>query len=178
MTIVKTLPQFLSAPGAASRRAALACLGAWGAGLCLSASRGVALAAGELVRWPSVRLMDGRRWAPEAGRAQLLVFWSVSCPFCQRHNAHVQKLQDKVLAEGGLQILTVSRDRDPAAVARYLAAQRYSFAVTFEHEALRKALAARAVVPLTVLVDRRGRILQSIPGEMFEDDLMELQHLG
>lgn len=122
--------------------------------------------------------MDGRAWAPEAGRPQLVVFWSVTCPFCQRHNAHLQRLHEKVSAEGGPQILTVSRDRDAAAVMRYLKTNGYTFPVTFEHEPLRTALAARTVVPLTVLVDRRGRILQSIPGEMFEEDVMELQRLG
>jgi len=36
------------------------------------------------------------------------------------------------------------------------------------------ALAARRVIPLTLLVDRQGRLKQAIPGEMFEEDVMEL----
>jgi hypothetical protein len=50
--------------------------------------------------------------------------------------------------------------------------------VTLEHEPLRAALSARKSIPLTVLVDRTGRIRQSIPGEMFEEDVLELQGLG
>jgi thiol-disulfide isomerase/thioredoxin len=186
-TIVKTLPACGRALESATRRAGLRRAVVWWAALhaaSLVPSAGAASSpsvvpgAGTAVRWPTVKLMDGRTWAPEAGRPQLVVFWSVTCPFCQRHNAHLQRLHERVLAEGGPQILTVSRDRDPAAVQRYLKANGYTFPVTLEHEALRAALAARTVVPLTVLVDRRGRILQSIPGEMFEEDVMELQRLG
>ncbi len=130
-------------------------------------------AAGETVRWPEVTLLDGTRWAPAAGRAQVVVFWSISCPFCKRHNVHVDKLY-RASGDGGPQVLTVSRDRDAAAVRRYLAANGYAFPVSLDHDALAAALAARRVIPLTLLIDRQGRLKQAIPGEMFEEDVMEL----
>lgn len=151
------------------------------AGLSLAASGRAAAAAEPAVapvRWPPVQLLDGQRWAAEPGRAQVVVFWSMTCPFCLRHNEHVQKLHRALAREGGPQLLTVCRDRDGAAVRRHLSARGQSFAVTLEHEALRAALAARKMVPLTVVIDRRGQIRQSIPGEMFEEDLLELQHKG
>jgi hypothetical protein len=40
------------------------------------------------------------------------------------------------------------------------------------------ALSARKLVPLTVTVDRRGRLKQVIPGEMSEDDVLDLLKLG
>jgi hypothetical protein len=40
------------------------------------------------------------------------------------------------------------------------------------------ALSTRRIIPLTLLVDRRGRLKQAIPGEMFEEDVMELLQLG
>ena len=43
---------------------------------------------------------------------------------------------------------------------------------------LAAALSARRVIPLTVTVDRAGRLLQVIPGEMFEDDVLELLQLA
>ena len=152
-----------------SRRAFLAT-----AASCLAAPALAApAAAGEAVRWPEVTLLDGTRWAPAAGRAQVVVFWSVSCPFCRRHNVHVDKLY-RAAGDGGPQVLTVSRDRDAAAVRRYLAANGYAFPVSLDHDALAAALAARRVIPLTLLVDRQGRLKQAIPGEMFEEDVMEL----
>ena len=134
-------------------------------------------APGEPVRWPEVTLLDGTRWAPTADRAQVVVFWSVTCPFCKRHNAHVDKLF-RAAGDGGPQVLTVSRDRDAAAVRRYLAANAYSFPVSMNHEAMAAALSTRRIIPLTLLVDRAGRLKQAIPGEMFEEDVMELLAFG
>lgn len=155
-----------------SRRAFLALLaGAAGAAHATPA------AAGEVVRWPELALLDGSRWTPEPRRAKVVVFWSVSCPFCRRHNAHIDKLH-RAAGDGGPQVLTVSRDRDAAAVQRYLSANGYGFPVTLAHDALAGVLAARRIIPLTLLVDRQGRLGQAIPGEMFEEDVMELLKLA
>jgi thiol-disulfide isomerase/thioredoxin len=139
--------------------------------------RAAAPATGEPVRWPEVTLLDGTRWRPAAERAQVVVFWSVTCPFCKRHNAHVDKLH-RAAGDGGPQVLTVSRDRDAAAVRRYLAANGYAFPVSLDTDAMAAALSTRRIIPLTLLVDRRGRLKQAIPGEMFEEDVMELLQLG
>ena len=60
------------------------------------------------------------------------------------------------------------------AVRRYLASNGYAFPVSLDHDILYSALAARRVIPLTTIVDRQGRLKQAIPGEMFEEDVMEL----
>ncbi len=129
--------------------------------------------AGEPVAWPSVSLLDGRRWGPEqaAGRVMIVVFWSTTCPFCLRHNAHLEKLR-RAATGRDLGILTVARDRDPAAVAAYLARHGYGFPVTLDHAPMAAALSARRVIPLSVVVDRGGRLRQVIAGEMFEEDVM------
>jgi thiol-disulfide isomerase/thioredoxin len=105
------------------------------------------------------------------------VFWSTTCPFCRRHNPHVEKLhraaQGKPLA-----VLTVARDRDPAMVRRYAEQQGYSFPITLDQGPLRQALSSRNMLPLTVTVDRTGCLLQAIPGEMFEADVLELLGLA
>jgi thiol-disulfide isomerase/thioredoxin len=155
-----------------TRRTLIAALAA-----CAAGARAAPAAPGAAVRWPEVTLLDGGRWTPAPGRAQVVVFWSVTCPFCKRHNAHVDKLH-RAAAAGGPQVLTVSRDRDAAAVQRYLAANSYAFPVTLAHEPMSAALAARRIIPLTVLVDAQGRLKQAIPGEMFEEDVMELLKLA
>lgn len=142
---------------------------------------GPALAAhavpGEPVRWPELALLDGTPWTPQPGRAKVVVFWSVSCPFCKRHNAHIDKLHRAAGADGP-QVLTVSRDRDATAVRRYLAGNGYGFPVTLEHDALAAVLAPRRIIPLTAVIDRQGRLRQTLPGEMFEEDVMELLKLA
>ena len=48
----------------------------------------------------------------------------------------------------------------------------WSFPVTLDGAVLGDALSPRRSVPLTVTVDRQGRLQEVIPGEMFEDDVM------
>jgi len=134
---------------------------------------------GQIVRWPQVALLGGGSFGPAqaAGRAVVVVFWSTTCPFCRRHNQHVQKLQ-RAIQGRALSILTVARDRDPARVQQYAQQQGYSFPITMDAEALGQALTDRKMIPLTVTVDRQGRLLQVAAGEMFEEDVMELLQLG
>jgi len=129
---------------------------------------------GKLVNWPEVTLLDGSRWGPAQaqGKTVIVVFWSTTCPFCLRHNAHIDKLR-RAAAGRPLEILTVARDKDPTAVTAYLARHGYGFQVTMEQGPLSAALSSRKVIPLTLLVDRQGRLGQEIPGEMFEEDVMD-----
>lgn len=161
-----------------NRRRALGLCAAWplaGSGLPLLAAPA---APGQVVAWPEVTLLDGSRWGPEQARGKpvVVVFWSTTCPFCLRHNAHLDKLR-RATSPRDLEILTVARERDAAAVRAYLARHGYAFSVTLDQGPMSEALATRKVIPLTVTVDRQGRLRQVIPGEMFEEDVMELARL-
>ncbi len=153
--------------------------GGLGLGLAASPLLLRAAAPGEMVQWPAVTLLDGTRWtgAQSQDRAVVVVFWSTTCPFCKRHNAHVEKLR---LAAAGkpLELLTIARDKDPQAVARYLMRNELNFAVTLDSQPMAAALSMRNLIPLTVTVDRQGRLKQVIPGEMFEEDVLDLQKLA
>jgi thiol-disulfide isomerase/thioredoxin len=150
--------------------------------LCLGALWGAAPAAlaqgskpaGRTVNWPEVTLLDGTRWGPAQaqGKAVIVVFWSTTCPFCLRHNAHIEKLR-RAAAGRPLEILTVARDKDAGAVKTYLARHGYGFQVTMDQGPMAAALSSRRVIPLTLTVDRQGRLGREIPGEMFEEDVME-----
>ena len=143
------------------------------------AEAGVPAKAGEAVVWPEVTLLDGSRWtaARAEGKAVVVVFWSTTCPYCLRHNAHVAKLHRQAVGLP-LEIVTVARERDAAAVRRYLDQHGYRFAVTLDHTPMAAALSTRRMIPLTVTVGRDGRLRQVIPGEMFEDDVLELARLA
>jgi thiol-disulfide isomerase/thioredoxin len=143
------------------------------------AAQAPAAAPGETVRWPEVKLLDGRTWsaAQAQDKAVVAVFWSVTCPFCRRHNPHVEKLRAAAVGKP-LEIVTVARDRDPQAVADYLNKHGWNFAVTLDYAPMADALSKRNVIPLTVTVDRSGRLKQIIAGEMFEEDVLELLQLA
>jgi thiol-disulfide isomerase/thioredoxin len=136
-------------------------------------------AAGETVQWPQVTLLDGSRWSGAQARdkAVVVVFWSVTCPFCARHNQHVEKLRQAAVGKP-LELLTISRDADAQAVTRYLARRDLHFAVTLDSQPMAAALSTRNLIPLTVTVDRQGRLRQVIPGEMLEEDVLDLQKLA
>ena len=129
---------------------------------------------GQAVVWPEVTLLDGTRWgsAQAQGKHVIVVFWSTTCPFCLRHNAHIEKLRRAAVGRP-LEILTVARDKDAGAVKAYLARHGYSFQVTMDQGPMAAALSSRKVIPLTLTVDRQGRLGQEIPGEMFEEDVMQ-----
>ena len=134
---------------------------------------------GQPVVWPEVALLDGGHFgaATAAGQAVVVVFWSTTCPFCRRHNQHLEKLQ-RAAAGLPLKVLAVARERDAARVRRYAAQQGYSFPITLEHAPLADALSARKLIPLTVTVDRLGLLQQVYPGEMFEEDVLDLRRLA
>jgi thiol-disulfide isomerase/thioredoxin len=152
----------------------------WAAGGLPLRARAAAAQKGEPVAWPSVTLLDGRTLEPAHWQGQLgvVVFWSTTCPFCRRHNQHVEKLQRAAREAGApLRVLGVARDRDAATVRRYAQAQGYSFDITQDVAPLAAALAPRNLIPQTAVVGRDGRLLQLLPGEMFEEDVMELLDL-
>ena len=133
----------------------------------------VPAAPGEGVQWPEVRLLDGSRWAPPPGHAVVVVFWSATCEFCLRHNAHVEKLH-RAAAGRPLAVLGVCKDDSATVARRHIADHGYTFPVTLDAAPMAAVLSTRRITPLTVTVDRQGRLKQVIPGEMFEDDVMEL----
>ncbi len=136
-------------------------------------------AGGVRVDWPTLRLLDGTVLGPDdwRDRAGVLVVWSTTCPFCRRHNPHVEALH-RATAGRALRVVGVALDRDPAAVRRYVAEQGYTFPITLDADTVRARFALRRVIPMTVTVDRTGRLLQRIPGEMFEEDVMALAKLA
>lgn len=134
---------------------------------------------GEPVAWPDgVMLLDGSVWAPKAGHAQIVVRWATWCAFCRRHNARLEALWRTLGPGTPLQLLTVAGDRDPEAVRRHVRAEGWHFPVTMDGAALAGLSASRRVIPLTMTVDRQGRLREIIPGEMAGDDLMALANLA
>jgi thiol-disulfide isomerase/thioredoxin len=157
--------------GSAAAASACAALPAWA----------VPAQNGQPVAWPDVQLLGGGmlKAADWQGRAAVVVFWSLTCPFCRRHNGHIEKLHRAATAAGlPLTVLGVVRERDAAAVARHIQQQGYSFANTLDLAPMAAALSERRMTPITALVDRQGRLKMVFPGEMFEEDVMELLQLA
>jgi thiol-disulfide isomerase/thioredoxin len=161
-----------------ARRELLGAFGLWLAGVAPPAAA-APLARGDSVAWPSLKLLDGtsleaRDWADTAA---VLVFWATWCGYCRRHNGRLEKLH-QATAGLPLRVLAAAVDSDEAGVRRYLQDNALHFPAVVDGGALRSQFTSRAMVPMTALVDRRGRLLQVIPGEMSEDDVMALASLA
>ena len=149
---------------------------------CSAAASRFAWAQPAAIQWPAVQLLDGRTLAPYSwrGQAAVVVFWETYCPYCKRHNAHIDKLYRNLLNQQtqSMRVLGVALDADEAAVRRYVAANQFSFPVTLDGGVLRQRFTQRRVIPMTCLLDAQGRLMQAIAGEMAEDDVMELARLS
>lgn len=131
------------------------------------------------LRWPPLHLLDGRVLSPADwhGQAAVLVFWATWCAFCKRHNRHLDTLHQATRGQP-LRVLGIALDSDADLVRRTVAAQGWRFPVAMDGGALRDRLAPRRVLPSTCVVDRGGRVLQVIPGEMTEADVLDLARLA
>jgi thiol-disulfide isomerase/thioredoxin len=130
--------------------------------------------------WPDITLLDGTLLPAAAWQdtAAVLVFWATYCPFCLRHNAHVEKLHREV-AGRRLRVLGLAGDRDPRAVQRYLGQHGYTFPVSVvDSERMRLRLALGRTIPTTVGIDREGSVGLALPGEMFEEDVLSMARLA
>ncbi len=151
---------------------------------CLVAGVGAALAlpawsepaaTGSVIDWPRLPLLDGSVIEPSSwqGRPALVVLWATFCPFCKRHNAHVDKLFAQTRAQD-LRIVGVALDTEERPVRQYMANNAYRFPVAMDAGQVRSRLTSRRVIPMTFAIDRQGHLVQAIPGEMFEEDLADL----
>ncbi len=133
---------------------------------------------GTPIDWPVISLLSGNKLDPASWRGQpaVVVFWATYCAYCKRHNAHIDKLYRATQGQA-LRVLGVALDADEAAVGRYMMANGYRFPVTMDHGVLRQRLTPRRVIPMTCVLDRRGRLVQAVPGEMSEDDVLALARL-
>lgn len=158
----------------ASRRALMLALG--GAALVPGA---LAAPAPQPIRWPSIELLDGATLAPAdwVDTGAIVVFFSTTCPYCKRHNVHIDKLH-RASAGRPVRVLGIAIDREPDSVRRYMAANGYRFPVAMDRGRLRPLFTTREVIPVTCVIDRAQRLLQVLPGEMFEEDVMELAQLA
>ena len=133
---------------------------------------------GAPIDWPVISLVGGDKLDSASWRGQpaVVVFWATYCPYCRRHNARVDKLYRTTKGQA-LRVLGVALDPGEDAVRRYMAANDYSFPVAMDGGVLRQRLTPRRVIPMTCVLDRQGRLVQAIPGEMSEDDLLGLARL-
>lgn len=93
-------------------------------------------------------------------------FWATWCVPCRREMLHLQKLYDQY-GDAGLQVLAISID-DASKVSQVkplVKSNKYTYPVLLDTDSLLiKKFQAQPEIPLTLLVDRRGRIVRRFQG--------------
>ena len=159
---------------AVSRRHVLA-----GTAAALLWSPGVSRASAEpsapTIHWPALRLLDGTSLTPLGLNTMpvMLVFWETWCPYCKRHNVHIELLYQATLGMH-IRVLGATTETNADKLASYLRANQLNFPVAHIERGFRDQFSQRRVIPLTCLVAENRRLLQSIPGEMDYEDLYSL----
>jgi cytochrome c biogenesis protein CcmG/thiol:disulfide interchange protein DsbE len=113
----------------------------------------------------SVRLSDYK------GKVVLLDFWATWCHGCKTEIPWYMEFQNKY-KDKGLAVIGVSMDDDGwKSVKPFVEEQKMNYAVVIGNEALAKLYAVDAL-PVTLLIDRNGKIAVSHAG-MVEKDAFE-----
>jgi len=103
------------------------------------------------------------RLADFKGRVVLLDFWATWCHGCKLEIPWFMEFEDRYKREG-LSVIGVSMDDDGWKVVKpFIAAKKMNYAVVIGDDALAKQYGL-GPMPMTVLIDRNGRIADSHSG--------------
>lgn len=127
------------------------------------------------IDWSALKLLNEQGDGPAkwSGLPVVVVFWATWCPFCKRHNAHVEKLYQHSLGKP-FRVLGVTGETDRDKINNHVLANQMHFPVAMAQPGFRSQFTSRNVIPLTCLVGADGRLMQALAGEMHEDDVMAL----
>src|SRR5690606_20288734 len=101
-------------------------------------------------------------------------FWASWCPYCARQNPYIQKLHEQV-KDSDMQAVTVSIDKDLKAASDYMAKHNYTFTAAKFTPALKAVFGEIKVIPSVYVIDKNSMIQESIPGEMGEEDVLDMR---
>jgi thiol-disulfide isomerase/thioredoxin len=131
--------------------------------------------ADDKIVWPELHLADGTSLSPSAwvNTPAVVVFWEPWCPYCKRHNAHIEELYQSTQRKK-IRILGVTAEKDISKVRGYIQANQFHFLIAMVGAEFRVQFTTRRVIPMTCLVSAESRLLQAIPGEMLNADVLSL----
>ncbi|MEW6367070.1 MAG: TlpA disulfide reductase family protein [Acidobacteriota bacterium] len=138
-------------------------------------------------RMPNFTLptLDGRKFVlnEHLGKGVLLItFFATWCEPCAREHPHLQRLYER-LGERGLLVAGISIDEpgDVAKIRAHVRRYKLTFPILLDSKAeVARLYAPEKSLPLTMLVDREGRIRRMYQGysagdeKQVEKDVMEL----
>lgn len=115
---------------------------------------------------------DTVRLASTRGDVVILDFWATWCGPCRRWMPIVEKAH-RALRDKGVRVYAVNLREDDAKVRQYLAQTGVRVPVLMDRDGAVSGLYGAQSIPLTVVIGRDGRVVDSLLGVHTEDDLSE-----
>jgi thiol-disulfide isomerase/thioredoxin len=130
-------------------------------------------AVGDLMPPYSAPMLDGKIFdvEKERGNVVLLNLWATWCGPCRAEMPELVKLHAKYVAKG-FKVVGVSLDDTSAesAVRDYVKAQKIDYPIALDPDGKLANLFQASVIPTTVLIDRKGKIVLRQIGQIPEHD--------
>ena len=119
--------------------------------------------------------LDGRMGTLEGlrGKVVLINFWATWCPYCRKEMPAMQRFYQDYQTRG-FEVLAFSIDDDPAKVAHFMRAQGYTFAAAMADAEIQQALGPISQVPVSLIIDRDGRLRHKIKGQVYYGRIEDL----
>ena len=115
----------------------------------------------------SVRLSDYR------GKVILINFWATWCPPCRAEMPDLVKLQHEYGTEG-LQIIGVSYPpQKKSRVVRFAKSLKVNYPIVLGTRELKARYSSDETLPLTVVIDRDGKVSEIISGILLREEFDE-----
>ncbi|MEF3254320.1 MAG: TlpA family protein disulfide reductase [Deferribacterales bacterium] len=102
----------------------------------------------------------------------LVVFWGVYCPYCKQYLKNINE-SSSYFSSKDIKVVAISVDYDRQLVKNYALQTNYFFPLYYDAGRLKKKYNAY-YIPLTVILDSKGEIEDTFPGNKTMDKLKEL----
>ena len=113
-------------------------------------------------------LLDGRAASIDQlrGKVVLVNFWATTCSACLREMPQIVATHEKFKARGYDTLAVAMRYDAPASVVHYAETRQLPFGVAIDNTGeIARRFGDVELTPTTILIDRRGRIVERYVGE-------------
>jgi len=119
--------------------------------------------------------LDGRSGTLDGlrGKVVLVNFWATWCPYCRKEMPAMQRFYQDYQGQG-FEIIAFSIDDDPAKVVQFMREEGYTFAAAMADGDIQQAFGPVSQVPMSMIVDRDGRLRHKIKGQVYYGRIEDL----
>ncbi len=106
---------------------------------------------------------DYRKLSEFRGKPLIINVWASWCGPCRAEMGSLEKLSRR-FGRNQLSVIGISTDDDASAAGRFLSIARITFDNYLDRNLLLENMLGASTIPLTILVDAQGRVVEKING--------------